>query len=225
MQAALLHEAAPYTPYSKNHSGRTLMLTSLLLGFGVGMLLLSPMNFERNFATQHPAMDMPVLPERAASSIGTHAGSPGAFTRPAPGWLRGFANPQRQPVSAFKPVTAMANGLGHGHSSSQLVRASEKPDVFSRSQMQQFHSAIEFAEECVGECLKEWSERAQTVPYKAESGQLSKEDVDLMKVTLEKIVAARMELETGRVNEQMLKDTAEEMKEVSKKISTLSLLH
>lgn len=198
------------------------MLLSLLLGFGVGMVLLSPMHFERYFTSQHPAMDMPIVPERALSSLGV-------VTRTAPLRLRGFANRQGRFVSPFKPMTALANGAGHGSSRSQVVRASEKPRFHLRAPcaVQQFQSALEFAEDCIGECLREWHEAedlAAQVAYK-EAGQLSQEDVDHMKVTLQKIVAARMELkkEAGTVNVQMLKDTAEEMKDFSKKLPTFSL--
>jgi len=221
MQAALLHEAAPYTP-GHSRSTQNIMLISLLLGFGVGMVFLSPMHFERYFASQHPAMDMPVVP---TSSLG-------ASTHTAPVWLRGFANQKRQFVPAFKPMTAMANGAmangaEHTRSRSQVVRASVKSDA-----VQQFQSALEFAEECIGECLREWNDveaRAAEVAY-IESGQMSKEDVDdimkkvTLKMTLEKIMAARMELqkEPGSVNVQMLKDTAKEMKDFSKMLSTSS---
>lgn len=236
MQAALLQETMTHTSYC---SWRTRTLIWLLISFGVGTALLRSMQFDSHVGLQQPTLDMALLSQsyvgRAIGrSAGARAGGIEVFSRNSPVWLRGFANQQRRPLPALKPIDATAGGSQH-EGSSKLRLMAQGDELVEPDAVQRLQSALKTAEDCVGECIVEWDnveELSQAVEdaysvediegHKSdEQAQLSEADIDVIHATKEKLAAAREKMvkETGTVDEKVLKDISEGLKEVTKKIS------
>lgn len=216
------------------------MLVSLLVGFGVGMMLLNPIQFKHNF--------MP-MQERAVDMAAALQNPVGAFPRNAPLSFRGFSNQQWQPQATFRP-----HGL-YDISSSKAIDSTVprvgRPGSLSvsahlkyawalaeeSSVLTALQSALKVAEDCVGECAVEWddveelSAAAADEKPPAKAAKLTREDVKTINAYKEELKAARVKIEqdekvkTGdeKATEKVLAEIASAasgMQEVVKKVAT-----
>eukprot|EP00747_Dinoflagellata_sp_TGD_P184123 gnl/TRDRNA2_/TRDRNA2_39482_c0_seq2.p1 gnl/TRDRNA2_/TRDRNA2_39482_c0~~gnl/TRDRNA2_/TRDRNA2_39482_c0_seq2.p1 ORF type:complete len:244 (+),score=24.49 gnl/TRDRNA2_/TRDRNA2_39482_c0_seq2:90-821(+) len=140
MEVARLEESISTTWYCRN---KTPMFVSLFVGFGVGMLLLSPIQSERHFAVLRPTTNMAI-------------GAPG----------RSVGNVEPLAVSKLRGVYDMDSYRARYAGSWSLrtprgvaVHASrESRDAGGRvaTALERFQAALEVAQECSVECAMEW---------------------------------------------------------------------
>eukprot|EP00746_Dinoflagellata_sp_MGD_P086992 gnl/MRDRNA2_/MRDRNA2_34498_c0_seq1.p1 gnl/MRDRNA2_/MRDRNA2_34498_c0~~gnl/MRDRNA2_/MRDRNA2_34498_c0_seq1.p1 ORF type:complete len:271 (+),score=68.67 gnl/MRDRNA2_/MRDRNA2_34498_c0_seq1:70-882(+) len=224
MESALLQEKTCFCSSSCYRA--TQALTLMLSSSGIAMMLLSTMHFE----AQKPAMQMTVIaPNQPGKLMGRIMASPGmtALPRNAQAWPL-----MRQPHATFK-LRGMYDLVFEKaiRARALIAYASAGSDV-----RQQLQDALKAAEECVGECSVEWDNVEELCAAAAdkkapsEAPTLSKEDLDLIKATMEKIKATRETVakETGtQIGEKTLREiaaTAASMKAVGKKVGEERML-
>lgn len=159
------------------------MFVSILIGFGIGMVLLSPM--------QEPAINMAIAP--IGTSIGAHEGSMRAHARIAPVQRLAFANTQKQPLDAFRQ-----RGL-RAYTRPIVVRAESEL-------IKKLDDAIKVAQECDEndeDCAVMWDDveelsaavaHGEPKALKSETLQVSDADLEAFKASMEKLAEARKKM-------------------------------
>lgn len=206
------------------------MLVSMLIGFGVGMVLLSPM--------QDPAINMAIA--STGRSVGGHSGM-GALARSAAVWPLGFVNQQRQPLAAFK-LRGLHNIVSGKAIDPTIARAAyggsriayTRPVVVrAESQLlQRLEEAIKVAQQCTGDCAVEWDnveELSAAVAHgqpkktlKSEPLQLSSTDMEAFKASMEKLAAARAKVSKEAVTAEVKAEIQSALEEKSEVVSKVA---
>eukprot|EP00747_Dinoflagellata_sp_TGD_P161955 gnl/TRDRNA2_/TRDRNA2_179020_c0_seq1.p1 gnl/TRDRNA2_/TRDRNA2_179020_c0~~gnl/TRDRNA2_/TRDRNA2_179020_c0_seq1.p1 ORF type:complete len:248 (+),score=61.27 gnl/TRDRNA2_/TRDRNA2_179020_c0_seq1:91-834(+) len=205
MQATLLQETMPRTSYWK-----TQMFVSLLIGFGVGMVVMRPMHFAAQEATD----------EMALGAMGRSIGARPGLMQPLTAYnLRGIHNTVDRSVY---------QGRRSAYARAVMVYASEKEEAVKRLQ-----DALKVAEDCVGECSVEWdnveelsaavSDSSAPAPMTTLSAEDKKtiEDTKAKLGLMQKETAAMKEIDEATLKRlKQLESVQAGMKEVTKKVSS-----
>lgn len=214
----LLHENMPH---QWTCAFKTQMLGCILVGFGVGMVLLSPLQMDRQLV-QRPAINFGIVgAEQARSTLGgsrgAYAGSRGSLRRNALVWQGGSSHQAMARIDRSLRLGNLARAV-------LAVRASADEAAVK----ERLADALKIAEDCVGECAVEWdtveelsaTAADQGAPAKSESeGKLTKEDMAILTDAKQRIAQMR-NMETVDLKKiEELASTAAEMKEVVKKVS------
>lgn len=213
------------------------MLVSLLIGLGVGMVL-------RQFVVEEPAIDMAIASQNhVGRAMGRNTGGPpgsmGAPPHNAPGWLRGFAYQQRQPLSSFAVQASSFDDISSkfydmvsgkvvdatvdrpGYERSWSLHAHLAPSSAESDAIQRLQSALQEAEECVGQCALEW-DNVEKLSTDVDPRQWNQ----VIKDTKEKLATARKKMvkdaaSAKEVDEKLVMDIASAhlgMKEIAKNV-------